>query len=94
VFGNLDSFVIHFLLFIFIINKICNALVLLLLDQVNEHYLFHGFRADCKDSIVRTGLDNRLGEKEGLLGAGIYTAERSTKSDAYTGKGDDEDDAD
>lgn len=57
-----------------------------LLDfQVNEHYLFHGFKKDLKDAIVRDGLDNRMANDKAMLGRGVYATESPTKADQYAG---------
>ncbi|KAK6976314.1 hypothetical protein BgiMline_022738 [Biomphalaria glabrata] len=55
-----------------------------LYSEVNEHYLFHGAKEDCVDTIVNHGLDPKLANEQAMFGKGIYTAERSTKSDQYT----------
>lgn len=53
--------------------------------EINEHFLFHGTKPDFIQTTIRSGLDSRLGNANGLFGSGIYTAESSTKADQYTG---------
>ena len=53
---------------------------------VNEYYLMHGTSARRVKGICDQGFDNRVGSADGLFGQGIYFAERSTKSDGYTGE--------
>ncbi|KAK6976313.1 hypothetical protein BgiMline_022737 [Biomphalaria glabrata] len=50
--------------------------------EINEHYLFYGTKTIELENIIHKGLDYRLAV-DGILGKGIYTAERSTKSDQY-----------
>ncbi|KAH9492681.1 hypothetical protein Btru_024551 [Bulinus truncatus] len=52
--------------------------------EVNEHYLFHGAKADTIDAIIHKGIDPKLASDEAMLGRGVYAAEKSTKSDQYT----------
>jgi hypothetical protein len=54
--------------------------------QINEHYLFHGTKAEYVNIIARDGMDNRFGSQRALLGPGLYTAESCTKADQYTGR--------
>jgi hypothetical protein len=54
--------------------------------QINEHYLFHGTKAEYVNIIARDGLDNRFASQNALLGPGLYMAESCTKADQYTGR--------
>ena len=54
------------------------------LQEINEHYLFHGTKPDIVDKIIHEGLDSRLTNKA-MLGRGVYCAEDPTKSDQYAG---------
>ncbi|XP_059146952.1 uncharacterized protein LOC131934837 [Physella acuta] len=54
-----------------------------LYEEVNEHYLFHGTKAEYFESLSKHGLDPKLCS-QAMLGNGIYTAEMSTKADQYT----------
>ncbi|XP_041357403.1 protein mono-ADP-ribosyltransferase PARP14-like [Gigantopelta aegis] len=51
--------------------------------EINEHYVFHGTRADRINAICEKGLDSRVGNADGMFGPGVYAAESSTKSDQY-----------
>uniref|UniRef100_A0A2C9KBN5 Poly [ADP-ribose] polymerase n=1 Tax=Biomphalaria glabrata TaxID=6526 RepID=A0A2C9KBN5_BIOGL len=55
--------------------------------EINEHYLFYGTKTKELENIIHKGLDSRLAV-DGILGKGIYTAERSTKSDQYADSND------
>ena len=55
-------------------------------EDINEHYLFHGTKADLVDSILHQGLDSRLAGDRAMFGAGVYCAESSTKADQYSGR--------
>ncbi|XP_059172882.1 uncharacterized protein LOC131953627 [Physella acuta] len=55
-----------------------------LYTEINEHYLFHGTKANLVDAVLNNGLDPRVGGSHCMLGKGIYTAEMVTKSDQYT----------
>ena len=57
--------------------------------DINEHYLFHGTKADLVDTIVNQGLDSRLAGDKAMFGPGVYCAESSTKADQYSGMCDD-----
>ena len=56
-----------------------------LVAEINEHYLFHGTKADTVDVILLQGVDNRVGGDHLLFGRGAYFAESSTKADQYPG---------
>ncbi|XP_041359934.1 protein mono-ADP-ribosyltransferase PARP14-like [Gigantopelta aegis] len=51
--------------------------------EINEHYVFHGTRADNINAICEKGLDSRVGNTNGMFGPGVYAAESSTKADQY-----------
>jgi hypothetical protein len=58
--------------------------------RVNEMYLFHGTNPEAADAIARGGSFSmdRAGTCRGcMLGAGIYLAENSSKSDEYAKEG-------
>lgn len=58
--------------------------------RVNEMYLFHGTNPEAADAIARCGSFSmdRAGTCRGsMLGAGIYLAENSSKSDEYAKEG-------
>ncbi|EKX33036.1 hypothetical protein GUITHDRAFT_53894, partial [Guillardia theta CCMP2712] len=58
----------------------------LLGDQLsNEVFLFHGTQHEVTDVILSSGygLDERVSKLSGHLGAGVYLAENSSKSDEY-----------
>jgi Poly(ADP-ribose) polymerase catalytic domain len=55
-----------------------------LIPEINEYFLLHGTKKDLTEIIQRDGLDGRLNEN-GMMGPGVYFAERSTKADQYTG---------
>ncbi|XP_062588670.1 protein mono-ADP-ribosyltransferase PARP11-like [Saccostrea cucullata] len=58
-------------------------------SEVNEYYFFHGTAKDRLANIKVQGLDPRLPRAHGgLLGNGIYGAEKASKSDGYTAKND------
>ena len=52
--------------------------------RVNECFLWHGTQHDSVEQIKNAGFNERLCDPRGLLGAGNYFAESSSKSDAYT----------
>jgi hypothetical protein len=54
--------------------------------DVNETYLWHGTEPGNVTSICQSGFNERLGNMDGLLGAGNYFADDSAKSDLYTTK--------
>lgn len=54
--------------------------------EINEHYMFHGTLESVADTIIKQGLDCRLGGASAMFGQGVYAAESSTKSDQYAGK--------
>lgn len=54
--------------------------------EINEHYMFHGTLESVADTIIKQGLDCRLGGAGAMFGQGVYAAESSTKSDQYAGK--------
>jgi len=56
------------------------------ISEINEHYLFHGTKADNVKIIVYDGIDGRLGGDHLLFGKGAYFAETTTKADQYPGK--------
>ncbi|XP_053399094.1 protein mono-ADP-ribosyltransferase PARP14-like isoform X2 [Mercenaria mercenaria] len=51
--------------------------------EINEHYMFHGTVESVADTIIKQGLDCRLGGAAAMFGQGVYAAESSTKSDQY-----------
>eukprot|EP00960_Hanusia_phi_P016326 481512-Hanusia_phi.AAC.1 len=51
--------------------------------ESNEVFLFHGTKANFVDSIVDGGLDERVGNLNGMFGAGIYFAEDASKSAGF-----------
>ncbi|XP_060577021.1 protein mono-ADP-ribosyltransferase PARP14-like isoform X2 [Ruditapes philippinarum] len=51
--------------------------------EINEHYMFHGTLESVVDTIIKQGLDCRLGGASAMFGQGVYAAESSTKSDQY-----------
>lgn len=51
--------------------------------EINEHYMFHGTQEEVVDTIMKQGLDSRLGGTDAMFGQGVYAAESSTKSDQY-----------
>lgn len=50
-------------------------------------FLFHGSRADAYDIIFSEGLDHRVAQLSGAIGAGVYFAENSSTSNAYVTQG-------
>lgn len=56
-----------------------------LFPEINEHFLFHGTKADTYKKILSQGLDFRMAGEKGMFGQGMYLAESSTKADQYTG---------
>ncbi|XP_069130993.1 protein mono-ADP-ribosyltransferase PARP15-like isoform X2 [Argopecten irradians] len=52
--------------------------------EINEHYMFHGTKPDVLQTVLRQGLDCRMGNENAMFGMGIYGAETSTKADQYT----------
>ncbi|KAH9523259.1 hypothetical protein Btru_066222 [Bulinus truncatus] len=54
-----------------------------LYHEINEHYLFHGAKADTITTLINSGLDPRVSNESCMFGKGIYTAEKSTKADQY-----------
>ncbi|XP_059146956.1 uncharacterized protein LOC131934838 isoform X2 [Physella acuta] len=54
-----------------------------LYSEINEHYLFHGTKSNLIVPLTKQGLDPKLCTN-GMLGKGVYLAEKSTKSDQYT----------
>ena len=57
----------------------------LLSEEINEHYLLHGCKADTVDHIIQQGLDKRVANEAGMFGQGVYFAEDPVKSDQYAG---------
>ncbi|XP_061165013.1 protein mono-ADP-ribosyltransferase PARP15-like [Saccostrea echinata] len=55
-----------------------------LYPEINEHFLFHGTKADTYNKILSQGLDFRMAGEKGMFGQGMYLAESSTKADQYT----------
>ncbi|XP_048739705.2 protein mono-ADP-ribosyltransferase PARP15-like isoform X2 [Ostrea edulis] len=55
-----------------------------LFPEINEHFLFHGTKADTYKKILSQGLDFRMAGEKGMFGQGMYLAESSTKADQYT----------
>lgn len=55
------------------------------MPDLNEYYLLHGTKKDLTEVIQRQGLDLRVNE-HGMMGRGLYFAERSTKADQYAGR--------
>ncbi|XP_059146951.1 uncharacterized protein LOC131934836 [Physella acuta] len=53
-----------------------------LYSEINEHYLFHGTKPEFVATLTKQGLDPKLCT-HGMLGKGVYLAEKSTKSDQY-----------
>lgn len=53
--------------------------------EINECYVFHGTKPEVVRTVIRQGLDCRMGSDKGMFGSGIYGAESSTKADQYTG---------
>ncbi|CAL1548252.1 unnamed protein product [Lymnaea stagnalis] len=53
-----------------------------LYHEVNEHYLFHGTKKALTDALCQHGPDPKLCT-HAMLGAGLYFAEASMKSDQY-----------
>ncbi|CAG2189265.1 PARP10_14_15 [Mytilus edulis] len=51
--------------------------------EINEHYVFHGTKAENIEIILATGLDSRMAGANAMFGQGVYGAESSTKSDQY-----------
>eukprot|EP00947_MAST-08B_sp_MAST-8B-sp1_P006326 g6326.t1 len=51
--------------------------------ELNEVFLLHGTKPDVVEKIVERGFDERVGNLNGLFGAGIYFAENSSKSNQY-----------
>jgi poly [ADP-ribose] polymerase 7/11/12/13 len=49
----------------------------------NEMFLFHGSRVDAYDIILKDGLDHRVANLGGAIGAGIYFAPSSGTSAGY-----------
>jgi len=49
----------------------------------NEQFLFHGSRNDAYDIILKEGLDHRVANLGGSIGAGIYFAPNSGTSSGY-----------
>lgn len=49
----------------------------------NEQFLFHGSRLDAYDTILKDGLDHRVANLKGSIGAGIYFALSSGTSNSY-----------
>jgi hypothetical protein len=63
--------------------------VAFLRNEANEVYAFHGTKPGFTDIICREGFDERVCALGGLFGAGVYFADRFTKSHAYTQAGND-----
>ena len=53
--------------------------------ELNEHYLFHGTKAEYVRNIAHKGVDSRKAGDRAMLGCAIYCAESSTKADQYSG---------
>ena len=53
--------------------------------DLNEHYLFHGTKAEYVRNIAHKGVDSRKAGDRAMLGCAVYCAESSTKADQYSG---------
>jgi len=51
--------------------------------DANEKHLFHGSRNDAYDVIMKDGLDHRVANLGGAIGAGIYFAPDASTSSGY-----------
>jgi len=49
----------------------------------NEVFLYHGSRNDAYDAILKDGLDIRVANLSGAIGAGVYFATSSATSSGY-----------
>ncbi|XP_061164549.1 uncharacterized protein LOC133173586 [Saccostrea echinata] len=53
-------------------------------EEANEHFLFHGTKAETYRSILSNGFDITMADNKGMFGQGMYLAESPTKADQYT----------
>jgi len=53
------------------------------INGANEKFLFHGSRKSAYDVILKEGLDHRVAELGGAIGAGVYFATQSSTSMGY-----------
>ena len=51
--------------------------------NANEKFLFHGSRRDAYSIILKEGMDHRVAELGGAIGAGVYFAQQAATSCGY-----------